>query len=365
MPLATDVTITASDAPTALDPAPPVVPGPNAEVMAFVHDQSVMGSLVGNDIVLEFFEGNLQQRWVFGNRVDEPLAFESYTAGVTAVGSGSAHSVYADRQGSVTHVVADASATVVESRTYDSFGQATVVGNIQRYGFTSREADGESGLNYYRARVYDPAIGRFLQQDPIEFAAGDMNVYAYVKANPYFATDPSGLLKDKTRTTRVTGQVGQWLSTTAAQSSARARAIGSVGGGIIGTAAVLAAYLGSIDLDFEEGLPDDESPTPEEPEPSAEGAGQGPPENHHCYPVSYGFDPKQSTKSFVPRVNHQRLHRLMRQYFQEISNRFLNQIASMDYGPGRRNSDIAEAVGIKTIKKELDKFYEKFPEFGC
>jgi len=47
------------------------------------------------------------------------------------------------------------------------------------YGFTGRAYDPESGLYYYRARTYDPAVGRFLQSDSLGFAAGDTNLYAY------------------------------------------------------------------------------------------------------------------------------------------------------------------------------------------
>ncbi|WP_349814651.1 RHS repeat-associated core domain-containing protein, partial [Frigidibacter sp. SD6-1] len=32
----------------------------------------------------------------------------------------------------------------------------------------------ETGLYHYRARVYDPGVGRFLQADPLGFAAGDV-----------------------------------------------------------------------------------------------------------------------------------------------------------------------------------------------
>jgi RHS repeat-associated protein len=38
---------------------------------------------------------------------------------------------------------------------------------IQPYGFTGREWDSETGLYYYRARYYDPRIGRFISKDPI------------------------------------------------------------------------------------------------------------------------------------------------------------------------------------------------------
>ena len=45
---------------------------------------------------------------------------------------------------------------------------------------------------YYRARYYDPEIGRFVSEDPLGFAAGDVNFYAYVGNNPINNNDPSG-----------------------------------------------------------------------------------------------------------------------------------------------------------------------------
>ena len=49
--------------------------------------------------------------------------------------------------------------------------------------FTGREWDSETGLYYYRARYYDPRIGRFISEDPIRFRGG-MNFYSYVLNNP-------------------------------------------------------------------------------------------------------------------------------------------------------------------------------------
>jgi hypothetical protein len=42
--------------------------------------------------------------------------------------------------------------------------------------------------------MYDPSIGRWLQEDPIGFDAGDVNLYRYTKNNPVSERDPSGLL---------------------------------------------------------------------------------------------------------------------------------------------------------------------------
>jgi hypothetical protein len=47
---------------------------------------------------------------------------------------------------------------------------------------------------YYRARYYDPNIGRFLSEDPIGFAGSGKNFYAYVGNSPVIFTDPSGMV---------------------------------------------------------------------------------------------------------------------------------------------------------------------------
>ncbi|MFM0079931.1 toxin C-terminal domain-containing protein [Paraburkholderia sediminicola] len=48
------------------------------------------------------------------------------------------------------------------------------------------------GLYYYKARMYSPALGRFLQTDPVGYR-DDLNWYAYVGNNPINFTDPTGL----------------------------------------------------------------------------------------------------------------------------------------------------------------------------
>jgi len=60
------------------------------------------------------------------------------------------------------------------------------------YLFTARRYDSETGLYYYRARYYNPQIGRFMQPDPIGHENG-MNVYTYVGNNPSMRRDPHGL----------------------------------------------------------------------------------------------------------------------------------------------------------------------------
>ena len=47
-------------------------------------------------------------------------------------------------------------------------------------------------MYYYRNRWYDPEIGRFISEDPIGFAGGDINLYGYVGNNPQNFIDPYG-----------------------------------------------------------------------------------------------------------------------------------------------------------------------------
>jgi RHS repeat-associated protein len=77
---------------------------------------------------------------------------------------------------------------------YDVFGAVTArTGSTASIGkFTGEQADdgaGDSGYYFLRARHYDPATGRFVGQDKIEFAQR----YAYASNNPCSMVDPSGL----------------------------------------------------------------------------------------------------------------------------------------------------------------------------
>jgi len=61
-----------------------------------------------------------------------------------------------------------------------------------RFGLTQRENDSESGLMHYRARSYDPRLGRFLQNDPI-LGNRSAKHYVYARNNPLNHVDPLGL----------------------------------------------------------------------------------------------------------------------------------------------------------------------------
>jgi RHS repeat-associated protein len=96
----------------------------------------------------------------------------------------------ADRQGS-TRLLTDERARVAARLDYDTFGDGAG-SPLTRYAYTGRERDDQTGIYYYRARWYDPQLGRFLSEDPIGLAGG-MNMYSYVSNNPTNKVDPSGL----------------------------------------------------------------------------------------------------------------------------------------------------------------------------
>lgn len=86
----------------------------------------------------------------------------------------------------------DASGAEKVQYTYDPFGDMSVTGTTDNsYTFTGRESDGLD-IYYYRARYYNPTLGRFLSEDPIGFTSGSTDLYAYVGDDPTFLTDPSG-----------------------------------------------------------------------------------------------------------------------------------------------------------------------------
>jgi len=67
---------------------------------------------------------------------------------------------------------------------YDSFGKLTAsTGSlVNPFRYTARESDTETGLYYYCARYYDPANGRFANEDRLGFDGGEISIYTPVTA---------------------------------------------------------------------------------------------------------------------------------------------------------------------------------------
>ena len=74
----------------------------------------------------------------------------------------------------------------------DQNGQVLLKSNYNNsYTYTGRRYDEESGLYYYRNRMYSAELGRFISKDPKGYVDG-MNLYAYVKNNPLKFLNPMG-----------------------------------------------------------------------------------------------------------------------------------------------------------------------------
>ena len=96
-----------------------------------------------------------------------------------------------------THIVTNASGNQVEEIHYEPFGKTfTDSGTFDvNHKYTSQEFDSETDLYYYRARYYDPELGRFIQADSTAVSLRNpqtFNRYSYVLNNPLRYTDPTG-----------------------------------------------------------------------------------------------------------------------------------------------------------------------------
>ncbi|GEM_PF-6606724 len=144
----------------------------------------------GNDAIRDLdTNGNVVTRYVNGLGIDERLA----------MAASSRLFYYLTDALNSTREVIDTSGTVLDRYDYEAFGlplmQLESVPN--RYQFTGREWDQESGKDYYRARMYDPAAGRFMGRDA---KMTDVNLYAYASNNPANLVDPMGLDDQKLTT---------------------------------------------------------------------------------------------------------------------------------------------------------------------
>ena len=128
---------------------------------------------------------NLIQRYIYGVGIDEMIFLEK--------ANGDRYWYYYDALGNVVNLT-DNTGNLVTTYYYDVFGDFTESGTFtdNPYKFTGRRYDPESDLYFYRARLYSPSLGRFLQTDPVGYVDGP-NLYTYVSNNPANLIDPLGL----------------------------------------------------------------------------------------------------------------------------------------------------------------------------
>ncbi len=148
----------------------------------------------GAHTIAEFDNGVARAHYVYGDGVATPIQM---------AGGGAEHYYHTDSLGSV-RLMTGGQAFATEHYEYTSFGRqlpsssANIAGNPIRFAGQRQE----QGLDLYdlRAREYSPALGRFLQRDPLG-QRDDINLFTYVANNPLVYADPSGTEREKVNAT--------------------------------------------------------------------------------------------------------------------------------------------------------------------
>jgi RHS repeat-associated protein len=153
----------------------------------------------GTAAILQFDgASNLTHRYLGGPTEIQPILADEAVTSLTSAGT--LLWPLTDNLGTVRDLVSD-NGSVQNHIKYDSFGRVTSESTAAvdfLFGFAAGIRDEETGLQYHRARYYDPLTGRWTAEDPIGFNGQDPNLQRYLTNSPLHSTDASGLISDAT-----------------------------------------------------------------------------------------------------------------------------------------------------------------------
>ena len=142
----------------------------------------------GKVIRFLFDRGELAQE----SREGEKISYARGRQPVSLSRSGKERNYFVQDEMGSTLFLLDHNHEIQKAYRYDAFGNILKeTGELSnRLTYTGQMYDGAAGQYYLRARFYNPAIGRFLQEDT--YRGDGLNLYAYCANNPVMYYDPSG-----------------------------------------------------------------------------------------------------------------------------------------------------------------------------